>query len=64
MILDIGSDQTPVVYWTDAVDVTTDIIALYDKSNALPAGAAATPPAKPPAAPAAAKPPAVSPAKK
>jgi outer membrane protein len=66
VILDIGTDQTPVVYMSDAVDMTTDIVVLYDKSNPLPAGAAATPAATPPvksAAPAA-KPPAVAPAKK
>jgi outer membrane protein len=63
VILDIGAEQTPVVYMSDAVDMTTEIVALYDKANPLPAGAAATPPAKP-AAPAAAKPPAVAPAKK
>jgi outer membrane protein len=62
MILDIGSEQTPVVYFSDAVDVTTDIIALYDKANPVPGAAAATPPAKP-AAPAV-KPPAAAPAKK
>jgi len=62
VILDIGSQQTPVVYMSDAVDMTTEIVALYDKANPLPAGAAATPPAKP-AAPAV-KPPAVAPAKK
>ena len=63
VILDIGNEQTPVVYMSDAVDMTTEIVALYDKANPLPAGATATPPAKP-AAPAAAKPPAVAPAKK
>jgi outer membrane protein len=64
VILDIGAEQTPVVYMSDSVDMTTDIVALYDKANPLPAGAAAIPPAKPAAPPSAAKPPAVAPAKK
>ena len=50
VILDIGSQQTPVVYMSDAVDITTEIVALYDKTNPVPGAAAATPPAKPPAA--------------
>ncbi len=58
VILDIGSQQTPVVYMSDAVDMTTEVVALYDKANPVPGGVAATPPAKPPA------PPAVAPAKK
>jgi outer membrane protein len=60
VILDIGSQQTPVVYMSDSIDITTEIIALYDKANPVPGAAAATPPpAKPPAAP-----PAAAPAKK
>jgi outer membrane protein len=55
VILDIGSQQTPVVYMSDAVDTTSDIIALYDKSNPVPGAAAATPPAKTPAVPPAKK---------
>jgi outer membrane protein len=65
VILDIGSQQTPVVYMSDAVDMTTEVVALYDKSNPVLGAAAATPPAKssaPPAKPPA--PPAVAPAKK
>lgn len=60
LILDIGSPQTPVVYNDDAIDITTDIIALYDKANPVVGASAA--PAKPAAPPA--KPPAVDPAKK
>ncbi len=59
VILDIGSQQTPVVYMSDSVDMTNDIVALYDKANPVAGAGAATPPAKP-----AAKPPVVPPAKK
>ena len=50
VILDIGSQQTPVVYMSDAVDMTTEVVALYDKAHPVPGAAAATPAAKPPAA--------------
>ena len=59
LVLDIGSPQTPVVYVTDAVDITNDIIALYDKGNPGPEPASA--PAQPAATPAK---PVVPPAKK
>jgi hypothetical protein len=50
---------------SDAVDMTTEVVALYDKSNPVPGAAAATPPAKPSAPPAKPPaPPAVAPAKK
>ena len=55
VILDISSEQSPVVYISNQIDVTNDIIALYDKNApvAAPPPAAAKPaatPAKPPAA--------------
>lgn len=56
LILDVSSQQTPVVWAANTSDITADIVALYDK-NAPVAGPAA---AKPPAAPK----PAVAPAKK
>jgi outer membrane protein len=61
VILDISSEQSPVVYISNLIDVTNDIIALYDK-NAPVASPAAAKPAATPAAPA--KPPAAAPAKK
>jgi outer membrane protein len=67
VILDIGSQQTPVVYMADSVDMTNDIVALYDKSNPVAAASVAPPAAKPAAAPAkptASAPPAVPPATK
>lgn len=70
MILDVGSQQTPVLWIATGVDITADVIALYDANApssiapAKPAGGAAAPPAgvvKPPAAPIK---PAVAPVKK
>ena len=52
-ILDISSEQSPVVYISNLIDITNDIIALYDKNAPVAPPAAAKPaatPAKPPAA--------------
>lgn len=60
VILDVSAQQTPVLYAANSVDITREIVALYDKS--APAGAApaaATPASVRPVAP---KP--VAPAKK
>jgi outer membrane protein len=54
VILDISSQQTPIVYFSNTIDVTADIIQAYDKTYAA-AAAPASAPAAPPAA--AAKPP-------
>lgn len=57
IILDVSSQQTPVLYATNSIDITQDIIALYDKNAPSPSSSAnpATPPpaaaAKPAAAP-------------
>ena len=48
LILDVSSQQTPVLYATNSIDITQDIIALYDKN--APAASSAAPPATPPAA--------------
>jgi outer membrane protein len=53
LILDVSSQQTPVLYATNSIDITQDIIALYDKNAPAPA-TSSTKPATPP--PAAAKP--------
>ena len=55
LVLDISSQQSPVVYATNSIDITSDIIALYDKNSPAPAAATPTPakpvtPAKAPAA--------------
>lgn len=61
LILDVSSPQTPVLYASNTIDITKDIIDLYDKGSSGAAAAPATPvPAKPappaPAKPAPAKP--------
>ncbi|MGA2511144.1 MAG: OmpH family outer membrane protein [Candidatus Acidiferrales bacterium] len=59
VILDDSSQQTPVVYTANQVDVTQDIVRLYDQSYPVKAASAAPPrtaPAPRPAAPAAPKP--------
>jgi hypothetical protein len=38
-----------VLYVADGIDITQDIIALYDKNAPAPPGGAATPAPKPPA---------------
>ncbi len=67
LVIDVSSQQTPVLYASSGIDITNDIVDLYDKSSgaAAPAGAkpAAAPAAKPAATPAP-KPPAPAPAKK
>jgi outer membrane protein len=74
LILDVSNQNTPVLYASNTVDITKEVIDLYDKTTftaapaaAAPAGAPAARPAAaaPPAAPAKpATPPAVAPAKK
>jgi len=49
LILDVSSQQTPVLYATNSIDITQDIIALYDK-NAPAAGAAKPAGTAPPSA--------------
>jgi outer membrane protein len=71
IVLDVSSQNTPVLYASNTVDITKDVIDLYDKTvfSATPAAArpAAPPAARPPAVTAAPKPvapPAAAPAKK
>jgi len=56
-ILDISSEQSPVVYVSNTIDITNDIIALYDKNAPAAAPPAAAKPAATPAKPPAAAPP-------
>jgi outer membrane protein len=51
LILDVSSAQTPVLYASTSIDITNEIVALYDKSSAGAAPAAASGVARP-AAPA------------
>ena len=63
LILDVSNPQTPVLYAANEIDITRDIVALYDKN--APAPSTASPPAPKPSAPAtspAVKPPVTSPA--
>ena len=59
LILDVSSQQTPVLYATNSIDITQDIIALYDKNAPAPTSSAkpATPPPAAAAKPASAAPP-------
>ncbi|HXG35003.1 MAG TPA: OmpH family outer membrane protein [Bryobacteraceae bacterium] len=55
LILDVSSPQTPVLYAANGIDITSDIVALYDKNTPTdaappkPAAAAPPKPATPPA---------------
>ncbi len=52
LLLDISAQQSPVVYATNSIDVTNDIVALYDKNSPAGAPAAAPPAAAKPLTPA------------
>lgn len=43
VILDTSAQQTPVVYSSNQVDVTQEIIRLYDQTNPVKTGASGTP---------------------
>ena len=59
LVLDVSNPQTPVLWASQTIDITGDIVKLYDQANP---GTGAPAAAKPPAgAPAAAKPPAAAP---
>lgn len=42
LVLDVSSPQTPVLYAANGIDITGDIIALYDKNAPAPAGASSS----------------------
>jgi outer membrane protein len=58
IVFDTSSQQTPVIYAANQIDVTQEIIRLYDQNYPVKAGSATTPkPATPkPATPATPKP--------
>jgi outer membrane protein len=60
MVVDVGNQNTPVVYASPSIDITKEVIELYDKSTAsasAPAPSTSAPaPAAPKPAPAAPKP--------
>lgn len=58
MVVDVSSPQTPVLYASPSVDITKEIIELYDKSTASASAPASTPAPAPKATPAAPRKPA------
>jgi outer membrane protein len=54
IILDVSSQQTPVLFASNSIDVTRDLVEIYDKnaSSMTAPSAAASAPKPPPAAPA------------
>jgi outer membrane protein len=60
LILDVSSPQTPVLYAANNIDVTNDIIALYDKNAPAAGSPAPATSAAPPASGKPAVPPAVT----
>jgi outer membrane protein len=55
ILIDVGSQQTPVLWAAAAVDVTPEIVKLYDQAHPVSASAAPAAPAPRPAAPPAPK---------
>jgi outer membrane protein len=49
LILDVGDQSTPILYASSNIDITQDIISLYDRSTAAPAVTSAPKPTAPPA---------------
>ena len=47
LVLDVSAQQTPVIYASNTIDITKDIVDLYDKNSALMAPASASAPAAP-----------------
>ncbi len=57
LIVDVSSPQTPVLFASNTIDITKEIIELYDKNTTSPASTSAAPkPAAPAATPAKPKP--------
>lgn len=47
MVVDVSNPQTPVLYASPTIDITKEIVELYDKSNATSASAPAAAPKAP-----------------
>ena len=56
LILDVSNPNTPVLYASNTVDITKEIIDMYDKSGPMPPASAAPKPAAAPPKPAVAPP--------
>jgi outer membrane protein len=50
VVLDVSNPQTPIIWAASAVDITNDIVKLYDQANPGTAATPAVPAARPPAA--------------
>jgi outer membrane protein len=48
LIIDVSNQQTPVLWASNSVDITNDIVGLYDKANPSAGGGAASAPAAAP----------------
>jgi outer membrane protein len=46
-ILDVSGQQTPVIYFSETIDITKDVIDLYDKAGTAASTGTAPPAAKP-----------------
>ena len=64
LVLDVSNPQTPVLWASQTIDITSDIVKLYDQANPGTATAAKPPAAAAPAKPAATTPAAPAPAPK
>jgi outer membrane protein len=51
LVIDVSNPQTPVMYASDTIDITKEVIDLYDKNGGVAPAPAAAKPAAPPAAP-------------
>ena len=48
MVLDVSNPQTPIIWASNSIDITKDIIELYDKDNGATTTTTAAPSSKPP----------------
>jgi outer membrane protein len=62
LVIDVSNPQTPVMFAADSIDITKDVIDLYDRNSGVVPAKPGTPPAAKPATPPPA--PAVPPVKK
>lgn len=56
LVLDVSSQQTPVMYASNTIEITKEIVELYDKNAPTSTGTSAAPPSARPAVAAPAKP--------
>ena len=63
LIVDVSTQNSPVLYATPAINITQDIVRLYDQANPVKGGAAPAPAQQRPAQPGQARPPQPQPQK-